>query len=168
MELHSQDRRPAKLPAQQAPEHDLAACWVLDGRLAIGNFLNAKDTAFLALNQFSAILSLDGSLRGASPEELGVKEIRSFVLVDGRNDQGTFARAVLMLKGMLDEFPRVLVQCHAGRSRSPAVVAAYLVTERGLTLPQALERVRAVREVAMAEPLMASVQRFCRAAGQTG
>ena len=168
MELHSQDRPPLELPAQQAPEHELRACWVLDGRLAIGNFLNAKDPAFLKFNQISAILSLDGSLHGIAAERLGVKEIRSFVLVDGQNDQGAFARAVFVLKGMLDEFPRVLVQCHAGRSRSPAVVAAYLASERGLTLPQALERINAVREVVMAKALMASVQRFCRAAGQTG
>jgi hypothetical protein len=42
-----------------------------------------------------------------------------------------------------------LVHCHAGQDRTGAVLAGYLVTHRGLTPDQALQRLRAAKPMAM-------------------
>ena len=48
-------------------------------------------------------------------------------LIDGAgNDPGAFQRAVSILKTLVTDHSPVLVHCHAGRSRSPLVVAQHL------------------------------------------
>jgi protein-tyrosine phosphatase len=65
------------------------------------------------------------------------------------NDPRLFRRAVEALEDLARQAGPVLVQCHAGRSRSAVVVAGYLMRSQGLDAEQALARVAARREVAV-------------------
>jgi len=46
----------------------------------------------------------------------------------------------------------VLVHCHAGKDRTGLAMAAYLVRYEGLDVEEAIDRVRAVRPIAMSAP----------------
>lgn len=122
--------------------------WVTDG-IAIGNYLEAQDKALLHDSGITAVLSLDGTLRGRPSAELGLQAIEVVPLEDAPgNDVRLFHRAVdalvrLSLQG------KVLVQCHAGRSRSVVVVAGYLMKTTGIGAEEALAQVAARREVAV-------------------
>ena len=53
------------------------------------------------------------------------------------------------LSELVNATPPVLVQCHAGRSRSAVVVAGYLVTARGIDPEEALNFVALKRQIAV-------------------
>ncbi len=57
----------------------------------------------------------------------------------------------------------VLVHCHAGKDRAGVVLVAYLVRYHGLGIDEAIDRVRAVRPIAMSAPgYEATAQLFAR------
>ena len=58
-----------------------------------------------------------------------------------------FRYAVDDLRRLVQLQPPVLVQCHAGRSRSAVVVAAYLMHARKLEPEEAVAAVAAKREI---------------------
>lgn len=64
------------------------------------------------------------------------------------------------MEQLVAQHGRVVVHCRAGRSRSIAVVAAYLKKARGLEAVEALAAVRALRESAVAPELIELVERF--------
>ena len=118
--------------------------------IAIGNFQEAKDTEILQSAKFASALSLDGTLSGVKPETLNLKRIEVVRLEDGPgNDLRLFNLAISALDELVRVAPPVLVQCHAGRSRSVVVVAAYLMRTLGLDASAALARVAARREIAV-------------------
>ena len=99
--------------------------WITD-QIAIGNYLDAQDLELLRREGIMSILSLDGSLAGRAPSELGVQKIAAMKLQDGPgNDRATFLQAVDTLARFVSASPPVLVQCHAGRSRSVVIVAGH-------------------------------------------
>jgi protein-tyrosine phosphatase len=53
------------------------------------------------------------------------------------------------LEELVRSAPPVLVQCHAGRSRSAIVVAAFLMRRLKIDAPAALARVAARRDIAI-------------------
>ena len=121
--------------------------WITD-QIAIGNYLDVQDVELLRRERFASILSLDGSLAGRSAEEFGVKKIGVVKLVDGPgNPPATFLKAVDLLTRFVSTSPPVLVQCHAGRSRSPMVVAGHFIRTRGVQPDEALRLVAAKREL---------------------
>ena len=127
--------------------------WINDS-IAIGNFSEATDKRLLRDAGIRSILSLDGSLEEESAEELGVDDIAAIALIDGPgNDPRRFSRAVETLCELVEQLSPVLVHCHAGRSRSVAVVAGYLVSAEGLHPHQALSRIRTERQVFIAPEL---------------
>lgn len=71
-------------------------------------------------------------------------------LVDGPgNLPGTMMAAMLMLEQMLERNSKVVVCCHMGASRSPAVVALYIAyRSKDMMFPQALGMVKARHEAA--------------------
>lgn len=127
--------------------------WIND-RIAIGNHLEATDAEVISSGGFQAILCLDGKLRGRSPADLAVEQIAVFDLIDGSgNDPSLFQEAVAALQQLVAEHSPALVHCHAGRSRSPIVVAGYLVAEENLFPEDALAQVMQKRETKISSGL---------------
>lgn len=118
--------------------------------IAIGNFVEAKDVELLEKASISSALSLDGTLSGVLPQSLKLKRIEVVRLEDGPgNDLRLFNLAINALDELVRATPPVLVQCHAGRSRSVVVVAAHLMKRLGIDAPTALARVASKREIAI-------------------
>jgi protein-tyrosine phosphatase len=100
-------------------------------------------------------LSLDGALSADNAGELGVAEIVSVPLRDGSgNDLRDFRLAVDALIRLAACKAPVLVQCQYGRSRSPAVVAGYLMSVRGLDPFQARTFVASKRAISISAALV--------------
>ena len=93
------------------------------------------------------MLSLDGTLSGTTPDSLGLRAIEVIRLADGPgNDKRLMNLAINALSRLAKEASPVLVQCHAGRSRSVVVVAGYLMRHARISAQDALHRVLAKRE----------------------
>ena len=107
-----------------------------------------------------AILCLDQEVRGSLPDARGIQCIEVVHLVDGPNDLAVFEWAVSNLTSLLEKYRRVVVHCRAGRSRSIAVVAAYLKRAQGIEAADALEFVKSKRPSALAPELIRLVERF--------
>jgi protein-tyrosine phosphatase len=120
--------------------------WITD-RVAIGNYLEARDVALLKQHGFRSAISLDGTLVERQAADLGLSEVASYPLVDGPgNDLRVLRFAADDLRRLAAQGP-VLVQCHAGRSRSAVVVAAHLMEAHGISAGEAISRVAAKREI---------------------
>jgi protein-tyrosine phosphatase len=120
--------------------------WITDS-IAIGNYLDAQDADLLRSNSIRGVLSLDRTLQNTAPASLGLSAIEAIPLDDGPgNDQRLFDRAVSALIGLCKDHAPVLVQCHAGRSRSVVVVAGYLMKTRGIDSDEAFTLIAAKRE----------------------
>jgi protein-tyrosine phosphatase len=124
--------------------------WISE-TIAIGNYLEAQDATVCQKEGIGSILCLDGSLENQTANERGVRAIEVFRLIDGPgNDLRTFQWAVDALARLAQQAPPVLVQCHAGRSRSVAVVAGYLIKTQQMSSMDAIAHVAAKREIAVA------------------
>ena len=112
--------------------------WITD-KIAIGNYIEAADVELLRQKKFASALSLDGSLHGKAPADLALQRIEVVRLEDAvGNEPRLYRLAVDYLRELVEEAPPVLVQCHAGRSRSAVVVAGYLMVSRGIDAAEAL------------------------------
>ena len=121
--------------------------WITD-KIAIGNYLDAKNVELISKEKIASILSLDGTLLGVAAKELGVKRIEVRKLQDNAdNHPDTFLVAVRMLQKMVLDSPPVMVQCHAGRSRSVILVAAFFMISTGMTSEEAIAKVSTKREI---------------------
>lgn len=115
--------------------------------IAIGNCVEARDRDVLQQHPIAAVLCLDGSLQTTTAEELGVRTLRAFKLADGPgNSIYVFRAAVEALVTLAATGDPVLVHCNAGRSRSPLLVAGFLVTTRAMSPDDAIVYVAARRE----------------------
>lgn len=124
-------------------------------RVAIGNYLEAQDLDLLKRHGFRSALSLDGTLAGRQAAELGLSKVASYSLIDGPgNDLRILRFAVDDLRGLAASHGPVLVQCHAGRSRSAVVVAAHLMEGRGIGADEAMARVAARRDINVTPALL--------------
>ncbi len=127
--------------------------WITEA-IAIGNYRDAQDVALLQREGIAAVVSLDRTLQQQEATVLGLREVESVPLEDGPgNDPRLFRRAVDALERLVRRCPPVLVQCHAGRSRSAVVVAGYLVRSLGLSAEEALARIAERRPIAVAAGL---------------
>ncbi len=115
--------------------------------IAIGNYLDAKNVQLLKEEKIKAILSLDGSTEISNTSDLGVKKIETYRLIDGAgNDLRIFQRAVDELERLVEKYKKVLVHCHAGKSRSVVITAGYLMKVKHLEADEALAKVTALRK----------------------
>ena len=116
----------------------------------IGNYLDAQDPEALAQAGIRSLLCLDGCLVGRGAEELGVERIEIVELIDGAgNPPERFLRAVRLLQVLASKHAPVLVHCHAGQSRSAAVVCKFFMQEEGNSLAEAMGRITRKRRVAI-------------------
>ena len=121
--------------------------WITD-QIAIGNYLEAKDVALLKQHGFRSALSLDGTLAERHAAQFGLDKVASYPLIDGSgNDLRVFRFAIDDLRRFVASHSPVLVQCHAGRSRSAVVVAGHLMEARGISPEEAIDLVAAKREI---------------------
>ena len=70
--------------------------------------------------------------------------------------------AILDLERLCQASPPVLVQCHAGRSRSAAIVAGYLMRAHELSPVDAMARVAAKREINITSALVDLLHKLAR------
>jgi predicted protein tyrosine phosphatase len=114
--------------------------------IAIGNFIDAEDRATREAAGIRSILCLNGLLQGCKPADCGVEALTCFNLTDGSgNDPWIFGRAVKIVVHYALQHPKLLVHCHAGRSRSVMVVACHLVRQNAWDLRQAVAFIHAKR-----------------------
>jgi atypical dual specificity phosphatase len=131
--------------------------------IAIGSLHEAGDPELLRRNGIRSILGLIDALAKTAPAELGVSAIEVVPLIDGEgNDLMQFSWAVTRLSKLVEQSKPVLVHCQAGWSRSPAVVAAYMVRHQRLTAEQAPAEVMAKRSCSMVREMRQLVERFWR------
>jgi protein-tyrosine phosphatase len=134
---------------------------VVEGKLAVGNFGAASDPEFIRRHGFRSVLGLTRTLFGKKAAELGLDALEVVPLVDGPgNDLRTFTRAVETLRDFAEHHPPVLVHCHAGRSRSVVVTAAYLKGVHGLESEEALRLVTQKREASVTPALMSLLDHY--------
>lgn len=114
--------------------------------LFIGNHVEAHDAQLLRDHGIQSVLSLDGSYIGKEDTAPGIKKIYAVELVDGPgNSIQSFEMLARELVDMVNRFSPVLIHCHAGRSRSVAAAAAYLVVQEKLDPAAAIDHVCARR-----------------------
>lgn len=116
----------------------------------IGSFVDAQDSEALSGRGIRSILCLDGCLRERKARELGVDRVEVVELIDGSgNRQEVFLRAVALLADLKKRHSPVLVHCHAGQSRSAAVVCKFFMKHQGMNLADAMKRIASKRKVAI-------------------
>lgn len=129
--------------------------------VAIGSYHDALDTDLLLREGFHSILSLTSNLGCKLPTELGVRRIETITLLDGPgNELSRFCLAVTTLESLVTEAAPVLVHCRAGWSRSPAVVACYLMHTQGIGAEAALAEVNSKRVCSMVPELQQLVKEY--------
>lgn len=136
--------------------------WITE-HVAIGTALEAHDPDILAQHAFRSVVSLDGSLLPRHAADYGLAEICSYKLIDGPgNDLRVIEFAILDLERLCQSSPPVLVHCQAGRSRSPTIVAGYLMRAGQLTAGEAIAQVAAKREINITAALVDLLHKVAR------
>jgi protein-tyrosine phosphatase len=121
--------------------------WITD-KIAIGSLFDAQDAEMLKREQIQVIFGLTSGLESFTPRDLNVERIVIEDLKDNdSNIPGEFVRIVGRLVRMAHTHSRILVHCQAGCSRSPAVVAGYLMKTEGLSPEEAVRRVAEKRDI---------------------
>lgn len=117
--------------------------WITD-KIAIGNYLDAQE----AVGKVEAILCLKEDCCNEDNPEV---DVLALPLIDGAgNDPRLFDDAVNFIHEVVTSGDRILVHCHAGRSRSVCIVARYLMVTNNLTRHQALQQIEHKREIYLA------------------
>lgn len=120
---------------------------ILPARLWLGNLAIAWDRAALKAIGITHIVSVTqfGSATAWYPDEF------EYLCVDAQDEEGvalneSFARCNAFLTAALDTpGAKVLVHCNQGRSRSVAVTAAFLISQFGWTVDDAVGFIRESR-----------------------
>ena len=114
--------------------------WITEN-IAIGNYLDAEQPG----DKVDAILCLKENCCNEANSDY---DIVAIPLIDGSgNDPRIFDIAVGFIDDIVSSGERILVHCHAGRSRSVCIVARYLMVKHKLTVHQAFQKIEAKREI---------------------
>lgn len=113
--------------------------WITD-QIAIGNFKDALEKC----SKVDAVLCL----REDCCEERDDIDAFCYPLVDGPgNRQEDIEEAIQTIADIVGDGEKILVHCHAGRSRSVCVVAAYFVKFHGMLPHQAISFIASKRDI---------------------
>jgi protein-tyrosine phosphatase len=127
--------------------------WITES-VAIGNFIDAHDPILRSQHGFLGLISLDGSMTDEKALALGYDDWVCTSMLDGHgNDVESFRKLVHELIDMAEGSSPVLVHCHAGRSRSVTLVAAYLMKTRSWTAQAAYDFISSKRGTAVQDGL---------------
>jgi len=111
--------------------------WITES-IAIGNYLDAQDEELRRSQGIRSMICLNGRLTGVKASELGLDALQNYSFHDGPgNDPAIFQRAVEAVGWFAKSYPKLLVQCHAGRSRSVVLVTAHLMLAEGWSADEA-------------------------------
>lgn len=106
--------------------------WITDN-IAIGNFQDARP-GYAAVD---AILCLKEDCICKNREDV---DAFCVPLIDGSgNTRESIEEAIDVIAGLVSSGDKILVHCHAGRSRSVCIVAAYFVRHHNMTVKEALD-----------------------------
>lgn len=120
--------------------------WITDN-IAIGNFLDAREA--VVSRSLDAILCLKPECCDEGNEDF---PILCIPLEDGAgNTKYAIDMALRFIHETVANDETILVHCHAGRSRSVCVVAAYLAKHGGYTRDSALALIRSKREIYLSD-----------------
>jgi protein-tyrosine phosphatase len=115
--------------------------WVTK-QIAIGNYLDAKNASPAEID---AILCLRPDCCDENNDSF---DILCIPLTDGAgNNRRFFDEAIDFLDDVVSRGEKILVHCHAGRSRSVCIVARYFMLKHNMTSQQALEKIALKREI---------------------
>lgn len=110
--------------------------------IAIGNFVDARN---VTASDVDAALCLKD---GCCDERETRFCVMCVPLVDGPgNDPRLLEDAIDFIDAIVSDGEKILVHCHAGRSRSVCVVARYFMWRRGLPRDAALAKIDSKREI---------------------
>ncbi|KAK5662230.1 hypothetical protein OQA88_8135 [Cercophora sp. LCS_1] len=126
-----------------------AAC-IIPNLLYLGPVSATSNAEFLKREGITHVLSI-GKSPAARHEEITYERIS---LTD--EEDSPITEAVKSASDIIDKIAsaggKVLVHCSAAISRSPAVVAGYLMAKRGMTLRESLETLVQARDVVSPNP----------------
>ena len=115
--------------------------WITEN-IAIGNFVDARSLSPLGV---AAVLCLKDDCCDERDDRFCVMSVP---LVDGPgNNPRQLKEAIDFIDDILNEGERILVHCHAGRSRSVCVVARYLMSRRGMSRESSIALIESRREI---------------------
>jgi len=115
--------------------------WITD-QIAIGNYIDARE---IKSGTVDSILCLIENCCNQQSTEFDVLNIPLF---DGAgNNNVSFDDCVDFIDETVSSNQKILVHCHAGRSRSVCIVARYFMIKQGLTSHQAINLIGEKREV---------------------
>jgi protein-tyrosine phosphatase len=117
--------------------------WITD-QIAIGNYIDAIECA----SDVDAILCLKLNCCDTRTDI----DVLCFPMNDGPgNKKENILDAVEYISDVVSSGGKILVHCHAGRSRSVSIVAAYLNKYEGQTINQALSTIASKREIYLSD-----------------
>ena len=115
--------------------------WITEN-IAIGNYIDAKNAL---PEEVDAILCL---IDNCCSEDNDKFDIVVIPLVDAAgNDNRVFKDCIDFIDDVVSSNEKILVHCHAGRSRSVCMVARYFMIKHGMTSHQALAKIETKREI---------------------
>ena len=118
--------------------------WITE-RIAVGNYIDAMEHE----KDVHAILCLRPECCDENNTNV---DVLCIPLVDGPGNSTVNVTAALQfIHDVVSAGEKILVHCHAGRSRSVCVVAAYLMKFENCTRAQAMSRIQSKREVYLSD-----------------
>mmetsp|Transcript_15573 Transcript_15573/g.25794 ORF Transcript_15573/g.25794 Transcript_15573/m.25794 type:complete len:227 (-) Transcript_15573:323-1003(-) len=137
---------------------------VLPNQVYLGGMKSAINRKFLEEHNITAILTCATGLEAFFPRfgeeireirrELGAENVLSLQLLDWEYQDITRSarRAVVFIDDVLSRGGRVIVHCAQGKSRSAAIIIAYLILRRAMSFDDALNFVQSRRPIVQPNP----------------
>lgn len=115
--------------------------WITEN-IALGDFIDAEKASS---DELDAVLCLKPDCCDQKNEDL---DVLCIPLIDGAgNNQADFNEAIEYIHDVVSDGEKILVHCHAGRSRSVCILARYFMVKCNMGRQQALNTISAKREI---------------------